>query len=178
MFVVTPLLVVQVAAFAAERPARRTSQGVPLMNSVLIGFLALLVLLVLPWIKPHLGLPPQLGPLLAPTTPVAAVEYMQQTGPRAERLFHSVGSGSYLIWAAPDQPVFIDTRIELYPLDQWQDYIRLSTGEDVTRLVKQYRFDGMLLDNELQANLLEQVRDDPAWEVQYEDGYTTYLVQR
>jgi hypothetical protein len=86
--------------------------------------------------------------------------------------------GSYLIWAIPEQKVFIDPRIELYPYEQWLDYGRLSAGQNVEALLGHYQIDGLLLDNERQANLLEAVRTDQSWELRFEDESSTYLVKR
>jgi len=180
--VMTPLLVVLPAArnpvdeSASVKHAR--FQGLPAMNWVLIGILSLLLLLGLPWVKPALDLPPELGNLLDQDTPVAATTFMRADAQRPERLFHSMSAGSYLIWAAPEQSVFIDPRIELYPMEQWHDYINLSNGENVDALLAKYQIDGLLLHNEQQEALLEHVRADPVWDVRYEDAQSTYLVRR
>jgi hypothetical protein len=174
-----PLLATQAASLVAPREGapRRSAAGLPAMNAALIGLLGLLLLLGLPWVKPHLGLPPEIGRLIAAETPVAAVEHLRDTPEpaRPERLFHTMGAGSYLIWAAPEQPVFIDTRIELYPLEQWRDYIALNAGRNVEELLADYHIDGLLLNNEQQAALLEYVEAAPAWEVRYRDEWHTYL---
>ncbi len=174
----TPLLVVQTASRVESRSGERPRfSGAPKLNATLIGFITLLILLALPWVKPILDLPPELGSLLAPGTPIAAVEHMQNDPRRPQHLFNEMGYGSYLIWAAPDQPVFVDTRIEVYPYEQWQEYILLNNGIDVPELFDKYQIDGLLLDNAVQADLLEVVRADPDWEVRYEDDYTTYLIR-
>jgi hypothetical protein len=175
----TPLIAEQAASWLPARPQPTpAASGVPAMNGVLIGMLLLLLLLALPWVKPHLALPPTIRPLLDAHTPVQAVQQMQADPQRPERLFHSPGSGSYMIWAAPQQPVFIDTRIELYPYEQWLDYINLSAGNQVDALLDKYRIDGVLLTNDEQAGLLQTLQDAPGWQVRYEDEYTTYMVRR
>jgi hypothetical protein len=180
--VLVPLLAVQAASLVAapEGKPRRSAAGLPAMNAALIGLLGLLLLLGLPWVKPHLGLPPEIGRLLATETPVAAVEYMraEPEPQRPERLFHTIGAGSYLTWAAPDQPVFIDTRIELYPLAQWRDYLDLNAGRNVDELLNQYLIDGLLLHNEEQAALLTYAEAAPEWEVRYRDEWHTYLARQ
>jgi hypothetical protein len=130
-------------------------------------------------VKPALGLPPELGSLLSPVTPVAAVAAMEQ-GPRPpRRLFHEMSYGSYLIWAAPGQNVWADPRIELYPLDQWLDYQRLSSGVEVDGLLAKYAIDGLLLSNENQQDLVAYAKARPqAWELRYADEETTYFVRR
>lgn len=185
--VVTPLLVVQATTWGHSASATLTNRfttprpkfdGLPGLNTALIGIVALLLILGLPWVKPALNLPPELGNLLAPDNPVAATEHLKADPNPPTRLFNAMGYGSYLIWAAPEQRVFVDPRIELYPLAQWQDYIKLSSGSDVAELTEKYQIDGLLLDNKTQAGLLQEVQRDPLWEIRYKDEQSTYLVQR
>jgi hypothetical protein len=176
----TPLLVSQLAAWrTAATPQRPAFQGLPALNAALIGVIGLLLLLALPWVKPWLGLPPQIGDLLDPKTPVAAVAALEQDGDRPQRLFHDMSYGSYLIWAAPEQKVWADPRIELYPFEQWRDYQQLAAGNGVEALLEKYAIDGLLLSNEDQAELLAwaQARPD-AWELRYEDETASYFARR
>lgn len=174
-FVATPLLVMQASSFFRQ-PAQRTSTGSTALNAVLLSLLLVLLFLGLPWIKPAI-FPAPSGDLLDPNTPVAAVEVLQRQDQRPKRLFHAMAYGSYLIWAAPEQPVFIDPRIELYPLEQWLDYIRLTQGLNVEQIVDRYNIDGMLLDKKEQSGLLEVLANNNAWEQYYTDEQTV-LVRR
>lgn len=176
--IILPLLATQIATLAPGKAEAQKSraQGVPLANAMVVGMAALLLLLGLPWIKPRLGLPPELGSLVSPETPIEAVEALKADPDPPQHLYHAMSYGSYLIWAAPGQPVFADPRIELYPYEQWQDYIRLNAGIGVENLLAAYQIDGLLLSNEEQANLLAIMRNDPAWTLRYEDEYSTYLV--
>lgn len=176
-FVVTPLLAVQAATLLPERRAARPA-GSARLNAMLIGTLMLLLVLASPWVKPALGLPPAIGSLASQDTPVAATAALQQLPERPARLFHAMAYGSYLIWAAPEQPVFIDPRIELYPYQQWRDYINLGQGNNVDTLLEKYAIDGALLSLKEQAPLVERLRADPAWAVHYEDEHSVLLVRR
>jgi hypothetical protein len=176
--VATPLLADQLASWLPrdEAPA---FQGAPAINAALAGVVGLLLLLALPWVKPALGLPPEVGDLLAPDTPVAAVEFLRADSQRPARLFHEMSYGSYLIWADPEQKVWADPRIELYPLEQWLDYQRLSGGINVDELLAKYRIDGLLLRNKSQEALVEYAQARPqVWEQRYADEETTYFVRR
>jgi hypothetical protein len=176
--VATPLLVDQLANWFPrdERPA---FQGAPAINAVLAGVIGLMLLLALPWVKPALGLPPDVGDLIASNTPVAAVEFLKNDPQPPTRLFHEMGYGSYLIWANPAQKVWADPRIELYPLDQWLDYQRLSGAVNAADLLAKYQIDGLLLSNEKQAALVEYVESrSQEWERRYADEETTYFVRR
>ncbi len=179
VIVMAPPLVVQLATeVRAHWPALPPSfQGTRAINSAMVAMLALLVLVGLPWVKPLLGLPPELGALVDPLTPVDAVAAMRNDPQRPQHLFHDMSYGSYLIWAAPEQPVFADPRIELYPYEQWQEYIKLNSGYDMDLLLEKYAIDGMLLSTEEQATLLERMRARPGWQVRYEDDIAVYLVR-
>jgi hypothetical protein len=174
--VATPLYAVQAASWREQGTA--VFQGQPKLNAMLIGVLSLLLLLSSPWVKPNLGLPPQLGALVDPTTPVAAVETLRSDQARPQRVFHDLGYGSYLIWAMPEQLVFIDPRIELYPFEQWQDFLQLSRGENVEALLERYDIDGLLLDQVYQKELVAWARSDERWELRYEDDTTVYFAHR
>jgi hypothetical protein len=175
-FVATPLVVAQAATLFPAPPARR-HPGSPVLNAMLIGLLSLLLLIGLPWVKPAL-LPPMFGALLSEDTPVAAVEFMRAEPLRPRHLFHTEGFGSYLMWAAPEQPVFIDTRIELYPYEQWVDYINLGQANNVAQLLRKYDIDGLLLNKKRQTALVEAARADSAWQMRYEDEQVIYFLRR
>jgi hypothetical protein len=175
-FVATPVVAAQ-AATLLPAPSARRPPGSQVLNAMLIGLLSLLLLIGLPWVKPML-LPPSFGALLSEDTPVAAVEFMRGEQVRPRHLFHTEGFGSYLMWAAPEQPVFIDTRIELYPYEQWVDYINLGQANNVDQLLRKYDIDGLLLNKKRQAALVEVVRVDPAWQIRYEDEQVVYLLKR
>lgn len=176
-FVVLPAVAVAVAGSLPERRTTVRSAGSPLLNGVLVGLMALMLVLALPWFKPAL-FPPQLGALVSEGTPVEAVAALRTLPQRPQRLFHAMSYGSYVIWAAPEQPVFIDPRIELYPYDQWVDYINLGQGNNSAALLSKYRIDGLLLSKKEQKALIEHVRTDPAWQVRYEDEQAIMLTAR
>jgi hypothetical protein len=168
--------VVTMPAFALALVSRRTAPQEPspqsTLNAVLVALIWLMVLPCLPWIKPSLGLPPPLGQLVSPETPVRAVQALRSLPPqkRPRRLFHSPATGSYLTWAAPEQKVFIDTRFEFYPPQQWRDYLKLVDGEDTSRLLQKYRFDGLLLDRRQESALVRQMTRNRQWRVLHRDA--------
>jgi hypothetical protein len=175
-FVGTLLLIVQSATLAPPPRVARRPTGSPALNALLIGLLALLLALGLPWVKPAL-LPPSVGSLLTEDTPVEAVAFLQRQPDRPRHLFHTEGAGAYLMWAAPEQKVFVDTRIELYPYEQWRDFINLNQGNNVADLLRKYDIDGLLLNKRVQAGLVEVIRRDSGWALRYEDERTVYFTR-
>jgi hypothetical protein len=156
------------------RPPRHRRPGKPLPNLVVALLLVLLVALVQPWFKPLLSLPQPYQELFAPVpdapllfsanTPVEATEHLRAS-PCRGNLFNEMGYGSYLIWALyPQQQVFIDPRVELYPLEMWQDYLSLSRGYDVEALLTQYGITCVMLDLEDQPRLSEAMERLPDWQ--------------
>ena len=134
------------------------------MRAVVVGGSALVVA-ASPWLKPVLPWPAALRPLVNAETPVDVVTYLERASPRPQRLFHSEATGSYLMWAAPHQRVFIDTRVELYPAGQWQDYLWLGVGFEADSLLDRYGIDGLLLDKQRQAGLVAWARQAAMWRV-------------
>lgn len=117
------------------------------------------------WRQVWRGLP--VGPLVGLETPVKAVEYLRAHP--GGRLFNEMGYGSYLIWALPEQKVFVDPRVELYPYELWLDYIRISRAARYNELLRRYGIDRVLIDKVLQEELVRALEEDPQWEKEYED---------
>lgn len=113
-------------------------------------------------------------------TGVDAVDFMERRGLVGQRLFNELGRGSYLIWRfGPAQPVFIDPRFELYALEHFEDYLKLSKAEaGFEALLTRYDFDVLLLDAASQARLVEWLNARPEqWQRLFSDE-VTLLYQR
>ncbi len=149
-----------------------------LLNWIVAALLLGGAFLSLPWFKPLLPLPPQKASLISPETPIAATEVLLREHPPG-RLFHAMPFGSYLIWAAqPDYPVFVDSRIELYPLPIWVDYLRISAAEcDWEARLEHYGVRTLMLSPLEQAPLVEAVRASPHWLERYADDAAVIFVR-
>jgi hypothetical protein len=110
------------------------------------------------------------GPLLGIETPVAATDYLKSHP--GGHLFNEMGYGSYLIWAVPDQGDFIDPRVELFPYDQWMDYIHVNNGSNYDEILMKYGADRILLDKKLQPGLASAMSTDQRWKLEYDDQYS------
>jgi hypothetical protein len=121
---------------------------------------ALVLVVVLPWLGR--------GPAPVTDTPVAAAEYLRdQPG---GRLFNEMVYGSYLIWALPEARVFVDPRVDMYPLSIWEDYIAISQGRDALALLDQYGADRVMLGRNTQARLAEALDRSGVWQREYADA--------
>ena len=163
--VVTPMMAEQIAAVAPmQRPDER---GWVWGNRALVAVLVLLAVVAWPWNRPLVG-SGAFGGVVTAGTPLKSTAVLE-AGPRPSRLFNELGFGAYLMYEVPDQRLFIDPRIELYPYEQLQDYMILSAGYDVPRLLTKYEIDGALLSKENQAGLIDHLRGDDGWDIVHED---------
>ena len=173
----TPILAQALAGLPIRWPILPVQRNA--LNAVLMAGLALPVILVQPWWVERVPLPEiywaqvlrdtEAGPLVDTATPVGAAAYLRDHP--GGRLFNEMGYGSYLIWALPEQGVFIDPRVELYSYEMWQDYIRIGQGVRYDQLFERYGVDRILLDRASQAELSRQLASDSRWSLEYEDTY-------
>jgi hypothetical protein len=150
------------------------------LNLVLVVVLIIPVVAIQPWFVEQLPLPDTYwqqvlrgspaGPLLSVDTPVASAEYLKSHP--GGHLFNEMGYGSYLIWAIPDQGVFMDPRVELFPYDQWMDYIHIKNGTNYNELLTKYGVDRILLDKKLLPDLAAALTKDQLWKLEYNDQYS------
>ncbi|MDF2439500.1 MAG: hypothetical protein JWN98_484 [Abditibacteriota bacterium] len=148
------------------------------LNGVLVLLVWLMIVPCLPWFKPALGLPPQLSALYSEETPVRAVQALQALPPqkRPRRLFHNAPTGSYMSFAAPEHKVWIDTRFEFYPPQQWRDYLHLSEGVEVDAILGGWKFDGLLLDTVVEKPLLRYALQSGRWRIVHRDSRAVLLL--
>ncbi|HNT73740.1 MAG TPA: hypothetical protein PKH77_01835 [Anaerolineae bacterium] len=179
------LVVMPILAQAVSGWVRREwlvgTVGKNLLNVGLAVCIFLPVIGVQPWLLDDIAWPfpetytallhsdTEVGPLLSADTPVAVARYLAEHpgGP----LFNEMGYGSYFIWALPEQKVFIDPRVELYPYEQWQDYIKITHGVRYNALLDQYGVERIVLDRERQEDLSLALETDPRWRQVYADAH-------
>ena len=149
------------------------------INSILTLFFWLMLLPLLPMWKPQLGLPPQIGQLVSEETPIRAVQVLAglPDTQRPRHLWHNAPTGSYLTWQLTPQKVWIDTRFEFYPPQQWRDYLQLSSGKDVAPLTRKYEIDGWLLDRKVERGLLQVLAADNYWREIHRDARFVIFVR-
>ena len=149
------------------------------INAILTLFLWLLLLPLLPMWKPNLGLAPQIGALTSEETPIRAVQVLAglPDAQRPRHLWHNAPTGSYLTWQLPAQKVWIDTRFEFYPPQQWRDYLQLSSGNEVVNLQRKYDIDGWLVDRKVERGLLQVLAADKRWREIYRDARSVIFVR-
>lgn len=179
------------AAFMNAKLRLRLQKSVPeptravyAMNAFMAVLLCLLIVPALPWVKPHLPLPPAYHARFAPTpkgefpigfssdpplliessTPVEAADFLRENPPRG-KLYNEMVFGSYLMWALyPRTLPNADPRIELYPDAYWKKYLALRDNpQNAGAILKREGYSDALLHPELQDRLVEELSRTPGW---------------
>ena len=164
--VVMPVLAEAIHAVWPSRAPSRPSVA----SGILLGGLVLAVGISLPWWRGQL--PARVAPteFFAPTTPVAATRYLCQTVEQDARVFQHQVFASYQIWACPRLRVFVDTRLELYPQEIWDDYLAVEQARfDWDAILRRYEIDYLFLSTFYQPHLIRAARASASWEEIYAD---------
>jgi hypothetical protein len=176
------ILAMPILAQALARPIKLPNParvGSPLLNGILAALIVAPLVLVQPWLIRGLPLgedyaeqvhPPPAPALLSVQNPIAAAEYLRANP--GGRLFADLGYASYLIWEMPGQRVFVDTRVELYSLAQWEDYFAISEGRGSLELLTRYGADRAMVKLADQEGLARALAQAPGWRREYADGWS------
>ena len=154
---------------------RRTQR----INQIFVGVLALLAFISLPWFKSYWPVVPENTRIIAAETPVDATQFMLEQGLRPQ-VFHDMAFGSYLIWSAqPEFKVFVDSRVELYPPQIWDDYYNIGNAlYDWEDKLAFYGIKTLMLEIENQSRLIEAAAASPNWALVYEDSAAVIFTHR
>ena len=177
-----PILADQLAALAASftrqgpRPERR--RGSAPVNALLLFLLVTIAVLSLPWFKQALPFPGVKSGLVSAETPVQATQFLLNEKLPGE-LFHDMGYGSYLIWAAyPAYRVFVDPRIEFYSPEVWRDYVVIVNAlPGWEQFLERYQVQTLLLSLAEQPELIAAAEASSHWRQVYRDGTAVIFVK-
>ncbi len=123
LFLLIPLTAALLANWTKtwlDRPLKKNSSPAGYVFSVLILGLTLVVL---PGVRDRFN-GPQI-PLYRDTL-VGAVSWLKAHPELPGPLWADINTSSYLIFALPERPVWIDTRFEVYPPSQWDEYAAIT----------------------------------------------------
>ncbi|MBN2388787.1 MAG: hypothetical protein JXB85_17360 [Anaerolineales bacterium] len=97
----------------------------PVLNWALSAAFLLLPLALLPGLRQAWWIA---APPAAENTPAAAVEWLAEHPDLPDPLWSEIGFSSYLEFALPERPPWIDTRFEVFPVEQWQNYQAITAA--------------------------------------------------
>ena len=154
----------------------RRTQG---LNLGLFFVLSALAFLSLPWFKPLWPVVPEKKGLLAYDTPIRATQFMLEEKLPAP-VFADLAFGSYFDWAAvPQYRVFVDPRFELYPVEIWDDYVRINAANaDWENRLEKYGIQTLMLHPQNQSALIAAALQARDWEKLYQDEAAVIFTRR
>jgi hypothetical protein len=155
------------------------------INAVIALLMIFSLVFFLPQMRSLLPLPPAYFSQFAPTprgafpygfnrdykfmlerdTPVEAMQYLRAHPPRG-KVWNDMVFGSYMTWAGfPDILPHADPRVELYPLEFWEEYARLLGGPpNAAQTLRSQNFSAALLHRKDERRLLQQLQN-AGWRV-------------
>ena len=172
----TPVLTFHLDSILQERgwTLRPVTRTTPLMAR--LNLLLVIVVLLGSAAKVLLVLDDRtVDPVVRAVLPVEAVEYLQDNPPTGN-MFNSYNWGGYLMWALPDQPVFVDGRTDLYGDDFLQRWLHTATGGDEWRAVlDEYDIDFTVI--EAGGGLAARLAEEPGWREAHRDDLAVIYVR-
>ena len=85
-------------------------------------------------------------------------------------LWSEIGFSSYLEYALPQRPTWIDTRFEVFPVEQWQAYQAISEARSNWEMqLDATGVNLLMISPQNQPQLLSVLRISPAWCERYQD---------
>jgi hypothetical protein len=146
-----------------------------IMNYVVLAVMAFFTIAMLPWVRPYVPPPFSRSYVVEDFNPEEAARRLCALGPTA-RPFADINFASYLEWACPAVPTFMDTRFELYPAAMWQDYIRITNGlYDWEERLTSYGINILFVQKKWEFELIAAARASGRWETLYEDAYAILM---
>jgi hypothetical protein len=169
---------------APALPERRRQADEPrALNTAIAAILVVVGVLLLPWFRPTFASDansPRTTDGVVSYAPVAHTSRLPEVAPPGARVFVAQIWASWLEVDLPDHPVFVDSRIELFPAALWQEYDLVSNGGDGwTEVLDRWEVDVLLLSRNQQEDLIEVIERDgaPGWTLVHEDGNGLLLVR-
>lgn len=153
------------------------------LNTALAGVLVLVGIVLLPWFRPPFASDansPQTTDGLLAHSPNRFSTRVADLAPPGTRLFVGQLWSSWFEFALPEDPIFVDSRIEFFPTRLWEEYDVVSAGRDGWQgILDRREVDVLVLSRVQQSGLVERLeRDgDPAWRTVYEDANGLLLVR-
>jgi hypothetical protein len=165
---VAPIVLAGVVPDQRTVTERRDPAG-PL-NAAIVGLLAAGVIAAMMRWMPYTGPAMPDGDKLW-FAPVGITHELDRTLRPGEVLFNAQGWGSWLEFEFPQNPVAIDSRVEVPPQSVWWKYNAVSSGvEGWQATLDAWHVDVAVLARDQQADLIPRMEADPGWELVYEDA--------
>lgn len=142
----------------------------PRLNLLLASLLLFLPLMILPGVRDSWwNDAPDLYELS--TTPIAAVDFLQAHPELPAPMWNDYAFGSYLEFALPSRPTWMDTRMYSFPQAQWDEYVRVTHADGWQAIFDREGVNLLLLSQAAQPKLVGAVSESEIWCEEYRDAY-------
>ena len=102
--------------------------------------------------------------------PVALTTELGRLLQPGDRIFNLQRWGSWFELSLPDNPVFVDSRIELFPGRVWNDYLSVSNGrQGWAAILDRWSVEAVAVNTDQQGTLIRLMKLDPRWRLVYTD---------
>jgi hypothetical protein len=110
------------------------------------------------------------APDVTENTPIAATDWLAAHPDLPGPLWSEIGFSSYLEFALPERPTWIDTRFEVFPVKQWQDYSAIDSARyDWESLLDATGVNLLMVSTQNQPELISALDRSEAWYAVYWD---------
>lgn len=155
----------------------RPRRGIPAMDFAISALLLLFPLTLLPGIREAWWA--DAPPALSAETPVEAAAWLKAHPEIPDPLWAELAYSSYLVYALPERPVWIDTRFEVYPPAHWERYKAINAARwDWESLLEEEGIQSLLLSKNAQAALIQAVDFSSNWREVYSNENSMIFVKK
>jgi hypothetical protein len=162
---------VVVAGLVTRKADADEQRGSPFMNALLVTTIVAAAIIVMPLWR---GSSPTGASTFLDQAPASLVEATEAGVPPGSRLFVSQTYASWFELELPSMPVFVDSRIELFPTSIWDAYLDISSArEGWQATLDRWNVDAVVINPDQDGPLIAHIKDDPAWRLAFKDesGY-------
>lgn len=150
LFILAPLSASLLVDWGNQRLDRRPQGGIPQMD-IALGILFLLMpLSLLPGFRSAWWT--QAPPVLSADTPIIATEWLREHPELPDPIWADLSFSSYMVYALPERPVWIDTRFEVYPPEHWENYEAVNNAS--------WNWESLLDADQINVLMLSQMAQD------------------
>jgi hypothetical protein len=177
LFIISVITATPLAGFTQGKLDAPAKFGSPIFNFALSGIFMLLSLLYLPGIRERWWneAPPVYA---AETNPIAAVEWLKMHPEIPGPMWNNFAFGSYLAFALPSRPNWLDSRFFVFPPDQIEEYQKISHASPEWELLLQRKgINLLLLSTGAESQLIQNMMSSSDWCEQYRDKYAVIFAR-
>lgn len=177
LFIIAPMSAFLLADVKIKRADDEEKRGLPFINIGLGISLLLIPFFLLPSIR-ALWMP-DAPPAFSEDTPIDAAIWLQAHPEIPDPIWAELTFESYLVYAFPERPVWIDTRFELYPSEHWLQYGIVNGAQwNWEETLDGKQINVLMLSQEKQGSLIAAVESTERWDEVYSDNISKIYLRK